>query len=408
MKALYPLALCTLGAEEIRAAKSVLDSGSLTMGWRVKAFEKAFARYTGSRHALMVNSGSSANLLMVEALLRRTLTRAKLRPGDEVLVPALAWPTTVWPLVQLGLIPVFVDIDPHTLAMSLESAKKALRARTKALFLIHVLGRTPAMQSYLDFCRREGLVLLEDACESLGSYDGKTHVGNFGMMGSFSLYFSHHLSTIEGGVVVTSDSFLYDDLISLRSHGWIRGRSDRAQWIRKYRNLDFRFMFITSGYNVRPTEIQAAIGLVQLRKLDAMIGARARLAWHAHQLTRQYTPWLRLLGSEELPTVPSSAARKYRSHSWMALPFVLEDEAPFRLSQIKNLFESSGIETRPIIAGNLARHPGPQHMRLRQAGPLPQADKLFKKGFMIGCHPIKLHESRKLIEKTLQKITRST
>ncbi len=269
----YRLAADTLSGEEISAAKAVLDSGRLTMGDRVRAFEEQFAVAVGARHAVMVNSGSSANLLIVDGLLRRTAGEAPLRAGDEVLVPALSWPTTVWPIVQLGLVPVFVDIDPTTLAIDLESARQAIGPRTKAMFLIHVLGRAAGMGEYQRFCARHGLRLIEDVCESLGAHSEGRHVGTFGDAGSFSFYFSHHISTIEGGMVVTNDAELCDDLRSLRAHGWVRDRTDKARWKESSPGIDERFLFIAPGYNVRPTEIQGAIGSAQLRRLETMLRA---------------------------------------------------------------------------------------------------------------------------------------
>jgi CDP-6-deoxy-D-xylo-4-hexulose-3-dehydrase len=146
-----------------------------------------------------------------------------LAPGDEVLIPALTWSTTVWPVMQLGLVPVLVDIDQRTLAMDLASAQTSLSSKTKALFLVHVLGQIPEMEPIIAFCKKNGLLLLEDVCESMGAWHRGTHAGNFGLMASFSCYFSHHISTVEGGVIITSDEALYNDLVSMRSHGWIRG-----------------------------------------------------------------------------------------------------------------------------------------------------------------------------------------
>ena len=208
----YRLAADTFGSEELHAGKAVLDSGRLTMGERVRAFEQEFADWTGSRHAVMVNSGSSANLLMVDAMLRRTEGGAPpWRRGDEILVPALAWPTTVWPLVQLGLVPVFVDVDARTLAIDLSSAESVLSSRTRGMFLIHVLGQMAQMNDILRFCREHGLELLEDSCESLGAHFDGRHAGTFGTMSSFSFYFSHHISSIEGGMVTTADRAIADE-----------------------------------------------------------------------------------------------------------------------------------------------------------------------------------------------------
>lgn len=400
----YPLAQSTFAADEIAAAKAVLDSGRMTMGKQTRRFEAEFARWTGASHAIMVNSGSSANLLMTEALLRRSTTNAKLRAGDEVLVPALAWPTTVWPLLQLGLVPVLVDIDPHSMAIDLQSAQSAMTSRTRAMFLIHVLGQMPVMKPYLDYCARNRLVLIEDVCESLGAHDRGLHAGTLGLMASFSCYFSHHISTIEGGLIITSDEALSDDLKSMRAHGWIRERSDRRQWIARYPDLDPRFLFAMPGYNVRPTELQAAIGLVQLKKLDSMLDSRECLARQADEWVRSYTPWLRLIGTERLhPAFPSVHKRRQRAHSWMTLPFVLNPDAPISRATLMRLFEEEGIETRPIIAGNLARHPACRRWRIRRAVSLKKCDYTLRNGFMIGCHPVGVRASLRILERAFRK-----
>jgi CDP-6-deoxy-D-xylo-4-hexulose-3-dehydrase len=385
----YSLASDTFGDEEIAAAKAVLDSGRVTMGERVLQFEAELAAWTGAAHALMVNSGSSANLLMVDAMMRRSRGRGPWHRGDEVLVPALAWPTTVWPLGQLGLVPVFVDVDPITLAIDLDSAASMLGPRTRGMFLIEVLGRAPDLGAYVRFCAAHDLVLLEDACESLGSHFEGQHVGTFGKMGSFSCYFSHHVSTIEGGAILTADSELHDDLISLRAHGWIRGRSDAADWRAEFPHLDERFLFVLPGYNVRPTELQGAIGSVQLRKLDDMLAKREQLTRQVLGWTREHAPWLSLIGAECVVDAPNgSRTRRSRSHSWMTLPFRVAPDAPMTVDDVKARLEASGVATRPIIAGNLARHPAVRHVEHRSARSLRVADDLLAHGFMIGCHPV--------------------
>jgi CDP-6-deoxy-D-xylo-4-hexulose-3-dehydrase len=382
MSATYPLAINTLGAEELAAAHRVLASGRLTMGDQVARFEAEFARYVGSEHALMVNSGSSANLLIIEMLLRRTRAEAPLHGGDEVIVPSLAWPTTVWPIAQLGLVPVLVDIDPNTLAIDLDSAESVVGPRTKAMFMINVLGRLPEMARYVEFCDANGLVFIEDSCETLGAYSGGRHAGTFGVMGSFSSYFSHHLNTIEGGMVVTSDPELLDDLMSARSHGWSRGRSDSLKWQLESPGIDDRFLFVSGGYNVRPTEIQGAIGSVQLARLDSMIEARVRLAQRIADLVSVHAPWLELIGSDRL-----AEQGPQRSHSWMTLPFRLRRDAPIDVVTLGKFFEGYGVETRPVIAGNIARHPAMRRFEWRAADVLTECDELLENGLMIGCHP---------------------
>lgn len=396
----YRLAAETFGSEEMAAARAVLESGRLTMGPNVEAFEREFAAWAGAKHALMVNSGSSANLLAVDAMLRRSDRAGVWNPGDEVLVSALAWPTTIAPIAQLGLVPVLVDVDPKTLALDLESARRVLTDRTRGMFLVHILGRSPSMAPYLEFCKHHGLALIEDACESLGAHDDGTHVGLFGHVGTFSCYFSHHISTIEGGVLLTNDTALRDDLASLRAHGWIRDRTDRDAWKQRLDGLDDRFAFIMGGYNVRPTEIQAACGRVQLTKLDQMLKAREQLAETVAGWVAREVPWLRLVGADCIR--PGGVlGRRQRSHSWMTLPFLLRDDAPLSVAEVQARLERAGVETRPIIAGNLARHPIARHLKARVAPSLERCDALLSRGFMVGCHPVPAPGSLATLEAAL-------
>lgn len=383
----YPLAADAFGPEEIAAATAVLQSGRVTMGPEVAAFEAEFSEWVGAKHALMVNSGSSANLLAVDAMLRRADGEGRWRPGDEVLVPALAWPTTVWPLAQLGLVPVLVDVDADTLAIDLDSARQALSPRTKGMFLIHVLGRAADLDEYATFCRNAGLSLLEDACETLGAHHRGIHAGLFGEAATFSCYFSHHISTIEGGMIVTNDRALRDDLASLRAHGWVRERSDKLDWAARYPEIDPRFLFVMPGYNVRATEIQAAIGRVQLKKLDSMLEARERLAMRVRGWLENSSPWLELIGASCLPLKDEHPTRKSRTHSWMTLPIRTRSGAAANAATVQRHLETMGVETRPIIAGNIGKHPAARRVPMRQAPSLSQCDRLLSDGFMIGCHP---------------------
>lgn len=404
MSASYPLASTTFGPEEIEAAKAVFDSNQFTMGERVSKFEREFAEWTGAKHSIMVNSGSSSNLLMVDLMLRRSKGGAPWKKGDEVLVPALAWPTTVWPLVQLGLVPVYVDVDPNTLAIDLNSAKSVLTPKTKGMFLIHVLGQSADMGAIMAFCKENGIALLEDNCESLGAHFNGTHAGTFGVTGSYSCFFSHHISTMEGGMITTNDSALYDDLKSIRAHGWTRDRSDHAEWAKKNPELDPRFLFIMPGYNVRPTEVAAAIGSVQLRKLDSMLEAREKLAHTVNEWTKKNAPWMRLVGAEHLTN--GKITRRERRHSWMTFPFRLDPKAPVKVSIVKEIFEKAGVATRPIIAGNLARHPANAMAETRSAASLKTCDDILANAFMIGCHPVLDTGARGVLEQAFSGLSK--
>jgi CDP-6-deoxy-D-xylo-4-hexulose-3-dehydrase len=343
----------------------------------VEAFEETIAAYVGVPYAVMVNSGSSANLLAIEAMVRPSMGRKGWQRGDEVLVPAVSWPTTVWPVVQLGLTPVFVDSDPDTLALDWHHADTLVNERTVGVMLIHVLGLAADLEQARHWCHLRGLTLIEDCCESFGAYSHGHHVGTVGAIGTYSHYYSHQLTTIEGGTVVTSDPTIADDLRSMRSHGWSRQRADRASW-ESESPIDPRFLFVSSGYNVRPMELQAAIGLAQLPHLEGILAAKERCAI---DLANVLPPWLRLVGDFALQSLD-------RRHSWMNAPLMLTDDAPTSRDRLVRRLAELGVETRPIIAGNLLQHPVMyRHWPGRAASHgYPVADRVMKHGFMVGCH----------------------
>ena len=256
----------TFGEEEIQAAVDVMRSTMVTQGSKVREFEKAFWPHS---HSVASNSGSSANLLAIAALKSRGL----LNDYDEVIVSALSWSTTAWPLVQHNLVPVFVDCNPFTLNMDVTKLERAITPSTKAIMPVHVYGNPCDMGFLTAFCDERGLILIEDCCEAMGAtYDGKP-VGSFGSLGTFSFYFSHHLTTLEGGITVTPHPLLADTMRIQRSHGWIRDVEDRTPYER-YGDFDPRFLFVDSGYNLRLNEVQAAIGLVQVPKLQGFVQKR--------------------------------------------------------------------------------------------------------------------------------------
>jgi len=398
----YLMASDGFGEEEIRAVSDVMRSGQYTMGKLVKKFENSLADWLGVKNCIMVNSGSSANLLLVDSTLRRFATQTPLKTGDEVLVPALAWSTSVFPIAQLGLVPVFVDVHPQTLAIDLVKAQKALTKKTKAMFLIHVLGYANKMDSYVQFCQNFGLTLLEDCCESLGAFHMGRHVGTFGYGGTLSHFFSHHLTTIEGGSIITQDSELAEDLRSTRAHGWVRDRNDRKSIEKEFSHIDPRFLFILPGYNVRPTEIQAAIGLVQLKKLDEFMENRRKVTFKVSGWVEQFCPWLDLIGSEYISS--KTIERRDRRHSWMFIPFQLKKESPIDLVKAKTILEESGVETRSIVAGDLTEHPAIKSIAHRVVGTLEVSRALRHSGFMIGCHSTCTDENLSTLEKGLKKL----
>jgi CDP-6-deoxy-D-xylo-4-hexulose-3-dehydrase len=286
-----PLNKSSMGEEEKNAAKAVIDSDNLTMGKQCRAFEREFADYLGVEHAVMVNSGSSANLIALFAMADALIPSdgalpGRIRPGSEVIVPALTWSTTIWPVLQVGAKPVFVDCDPHSLQMEPDAIEAAITPETSAIVVVHVLGGAVNVTDVEAIARRRNLWLFEDTCEALGAAWNGKRVGSFGHLASFSFYFSHHITTIEGGMVVTNDARLADLLRAMRAHGWVRDMEASKEIAANYPHIDPRFLFLTTGFNVRPTEINAAIGLEQLKKLPAFNDSRRETARRLERVSR--------------------------------------------------------------------------------------------------------------------------
>jgi CDP-4-dehydro-6-deoxyglucose reductase, E1 len=380
-----PLASSGLREKDIAAIVTTLNSGNLTMGAKVREFEIAMASYLKIKHFVMVNSGSSANLLMIEALLRPTFGLPKLNPGDSVLLPAIAWPTTVWPIVQLGLKPIFADVDPNTLAIDLDYAQKLIdtsKNPIRGIFPIHPLGRAIQNSQLTSFSESNNLILVNDVCESLGSWDLENHAGSSGEASSFSFYFSHHLTTMEGGGIATNQDQYADDLRSMRSHGWSRERSDAKDWSQNLNLNDSKFLFVSTGYNVRPMEIQASAGLTQLQDLDNFVMKRRAIAKRV--LDSLIGSTLEVIGSDTFSSELAS-----RAHSWMLIPIRVTGEGALaRKSKITEYLNSLGVETRPVLTGNFLAQPAIQRILDHPPDPMKfsNATKVSQTTFLVGAH----------------------
>ena len=380
-----PLASSGLRELDIELVNEVLRSGNLTMGSEVKKFEKLMCEYLRVKHFVMVNSGSSANLLMLEALLRPTKSKPRLNPGNGILVPAIAWPTTIWPVIQLGLIPLFVDVDPRTLAIDLTRAQELIdesRIPVAGLFPIHPLGYAIPPSRLDSFVERNNLILINDVCESLGSWNEGLHAGTSGTAGSFSFYFSHHITTMEGGGIATNNSELADDLRSMRSHGWSRDRLDVKEWTAEISDTDSKFLFVSTGYNVRPMEIQAVIGSSQIKDIDSFVKRRRTIARKVN--TSLSGTGLKVIGSEAL-----SGEINEESHSWMLIPiYVSGDAAAQRKKMILEALELKGIETRPVLTGNFLAQPAIKRITRYaiDSKAFTVAQDITDKAFMVGAH----------------------
>lgn len=377
------------GSDEIWAIVRSLLSGQVTMGASVRHFEEEFACSFGFAHAVMVNSGSSANLLAV-AVLCHPSTIDPLRPGDEVIVPALSSSTMVWPLVQHGLIPVIVDVDPETLTLNPLEVEETLTPRTRAIFAIHTLGNPCDMKALGRIAREKSLVLLEDCREALGARFAGKSVGSFSRVATFSFSDSRHLSTIEGGMCVTHDFELAELLRSLRGFGQVRDNIDPRQHWRAHPNIDPRVLSISAGYNVRPMELQGAMGSVQLQQLDRFLRIRSEnAAWWKEELE----PW------REILTLQKESAGG--ESSWLSLAIRLRQEAFCEAKDLSAHLEQSGIDTGVVACGNIAAQPALKAYPHRVVGAVPHANAAVDNGFILGNHQDICIDSREYVARRI-------
>jgi len=377
----YPLATSTWDDAELAAINRVASSGLCTMGENVLAFESEFASFVGSKHAVMVNSGSSANLLMTAALFFKS--EGKLKAGDEVIVPAVSWPTTYYPLSQYGLHMKFVDIDIETLNYDLKSLAEAVTARTRMIMVVNLLGNPNDFQAIKAIIGRRDIILVEDNCESLGAeYEGR-QTGTFGVMGSFSTFFSHHMSTMEGGVVVTDDEELYHILLCLRAHGWTRNlpKINRVTGVKSDDPFEESFKFVLPGYNVRPLEIEGAIGIIQLKKLPQFIEWRRTNA----------ELFVELFAGDKRFIVQKEVGRS----SWFGFTFVIRPDAGITRKELAQRLIANDVECRPIVAGNFAKNAVVKLMDHSIFGQLRNAELVDSNGLFVGNHQ---YDIRKNIE----------
>lgn len=387
----YPLSMATYDIEEILAAVDSLCSFRTTMWEKTIEFERQFAYVNGCPEAIMVNSGSSADLLIAFALVNPQTKFLNL--GDEILVPSVTWPTQLWSPMMAGLKVRFVDTDPNTLNMDLSDLESKIGTETRAISLVHLMGNPCDMDRVLAICQKHNLILTEDCCEALGArFKGKS-VGTFGLAGSFSFFFSHHITTMEGGMIICHDQPLSDLFRLLRAHGWARN----AKYIKpeSKEGLDPRYMFLNWGFNVRPTELQAGFGLEQLRRLPAFNAQRLKNVVYFQKYLTRHSAIMRLM--EVLPDAECS---------WFALPIMLTPECPFKKEDLLAFLEGQGVETRPIVAGNLTHQPACKLFPELQEHNLPGADAVHERGFYLGLHPFEATENLDRLAETFEQFIR--
>lgn len=388
----YSLASTTWDEQEIDAINEVIKSGMYSMGERVITFEEEFAKKMGTKFSVMVNSGSSANLILVSGC--RYMKNTKLMPGDEVIVPAVSWSTTYYPITQIGAVLKFVDIDPDTLNIDVNKIEEAITSNTKAIFVVNLLGNPADWYSIEKIADQYGLLILEDNCESLGATLGEKKLGTFGFGGTYSSFFSHHISTMEGGLIATDDEELYHVMKSLRAHGWTRELPEKNHVFNKTGNAwDDLYRFVLPGYNVRPLEMEAAIGLVQLGKLDGFIDARRKNA-------ELFQSAIRGLDGYRIQ-------RENGDSSWFGFSLILEGKLKGKRAGLIPLLTRAGIDSRPIVTGNFARNPVIEHLAHLDLGPLPVSDEIHDNGLFVGNHHYDLKNEIDLLIETLTEFERS-
>jgi CDP-6-deoxy-D-xylo-4-hexulose-3-dehydrase len=371
----YALATPTWGPEEREAILRSLGSGRTTMGEEVAAFEAAFAAYHGKRYAVMVNSGSSANLIAIASLFYRR--ERPLRRGDEVLVPAISWATTYHPLHLYGLKLRILDVELDTLNMDVHLLEQALTPRTRAVMAVSILGNPAALDVLRSFCTRHGLHMIEDNCESLDAELDGRKAGTFGDIATFSLFFSHHISTGEGGVVLTDDEEAYQLLRALRAHGWTRDLPPGSPLFEPREDDCIEsYRFILPGYNVRPMEFQGAIGRVQLKKLPVFTAQRRRNMAH----------FLELFGSDERFIIQRENGRS----SSFAFTIVLNPAAKCDHTRVAMALKRADIGYRMITGGCILRHDVIRHYDYTTVGEVKNALIAHDQGFFVGNAPVDL------------------
>lgn len=370
----YGLAYSTFGAEEKAAMLEVIESDFFTMGKNVKKFEEEFASFFGTKYGVMVNSGSSANLIATAALFFRE--KNKLKAGDEVIVPCISWSTTFYPLHQYGLKLKFVDVDLETLNYDIDELKKAISPETKMIMAVSILGNPCYFDEITKLCEENDIILFEDNCESMGAkYKGK-YTGTFGLVNTFSTFFSHHISTMEGGLILTDDYEVYCLCKSLRNHGWTRDQEENSPIYEKKGDDFFEaYRFILPGYNVRPGELQGALGLQQLKKLPDFVKIRRK---NAQYFVDKFKDDKRFIIQKEV-----------EESSWFCFTIILRPNTSIKREDVFEALKKVDIGYRIITGGNFLEHDVIKYFNY-EVTKSENASYAHNNGFFVGNAPVDL------------------
>tara|TARA_B110001454_G_scaffold97654_1_gene92458 strand:+ start:4109 stop:5404 length:1296 start_codon:yes stop_codon:yes gene_type:complete len=389
-KTKIPLAVPPYGSQEVIEALDSLLEIKTTMGDKVKKFEKEFSKYLGVKHALMVNSGSSANLLALSILSNPSLNKKIIKKDDEIITPAVTWATTVYPIVNIGAKPVFVDVKDNGYNIDPDIIESVITKKTKAILLVHLLGNPCNMNKIRKIAKKHNLFIIEDSCEAHGAEFFKKKVGTFGDLGTFSFFASHHITTMEGGMVVTNNTKLYEIGNALRSFGWSRDLKDKRKIERKFSKIDPRFLFVNLGFNIRPTELQGAFGIHQIKKLDNFVKIRILNAKYWNNKLEKYAEFLLLPRFE-----------KNYKNSFLFYPITVIENKYFTKNQLVTYLEKNNIETRPVMGGNFVEQPVTSYFDYKIGSPLKNAKNIMKNSFVIGNHSGIDNERREFVSQKI-------
>jgi len=365
----YPLATSTWDDEELQAIQSVIDSDVYSMSDNVAQFEQDFAKFINRKYCVMVSSGSAANLIATAALFYTK--NPMLKRGDEVIVPAVSWSTTYFPLQQYGLKLKFVDIDLDTLNYDLDALESAITNNTKMIMTVNLLGNPNDFDVINSLIKNKDIFIFEDNCESMGAeYKGK-QTGAFGVVSTFSTFFSHHMATMEGGFVATDDEELCHILLSLRAHGWTRNLPTKNHVANKSDDwFEESFRFVLPGYNVRPVEMSGAIGIEQLKKLPSFLKQRRENAKLFVELFKDHSDFI--------------IQKDVDNSSWFGFSLIVKPESNIRRKHVVEKLKENNIDCRPIVAGNFAKNEVMKYFNYEIHKELVNANYLHKNGFFVG------------------------
>jgi len=378
----YPLATSTWDDKELQAIQSVIDRNVYSMGDSVAQFEQDFAKFINRKYCVMVSSGSAANLIATAALFYTK--NPTLKRGDEVIVPAVSWSTTYFPLQQYGLKLKFVDIDLDTLNYDLGALESAITNKTKMIMAVNLLGNPNDFDVINDLIKDKDIFIFEDNCESMGAeYKGR-QAGTFGVMGTFSTFFSHHMATMEGGFVTTDDEELYHVLLSLRAHGWTRNLPHQNHVANKSDDwFEESFRFVLPGYNVRPVEMSGAIGIEQLKKLPSFLKQRRENAKIFVELFNNHPDFM--------------IQKDIDNSSWFGFSLIIKPSSNLKRKDVIKKLQENKIDCRPIVTGNFTKNEVMKYFDYEIHNQLINADYLHENGFFVGNSQIDLEKEIRIL-----------